>query len=254
MQRSDSIKDLATALCAAQAEIENATKNSQNPHYKSSYADLASVLDAVRPVATKHGLAFSQLPGFADGCATLDTLLMHTSGEWIMGTSGAPLPKQDPQGIGSASTYLRRYSLAALFGIAQEDDDGEGTVSQRGREPAGKPEPAKKAAEPPAKAAPGQVFALNDPAPGAKAEGKTWNELLTTENGRGYVVWAVTSMTRLDTGARRILLQALLDQAAEAQAIDVEQSARIEGVITDGVQDKMAAAAKWLADQISKKA
>lgn len=132
MQTSDSIKELATALSLAQGEIENATKNANNPHFRSKYADLAEIINTVRPVLAKHGLAVVQFPGMSDGNATVETILAHKSGEWMRGTAESPLPKADPQGVGSATTYLRRYSLAAVCGIAQEDDDGEGAVSRNG--------------------------------------------------------------------------------------------------------------------------
>jgi hypothetical protein len=129
MRQSESIAKLAAALVKAQAEVENATKDSRNPHFKSGYASLASVIDTTKPVLSKYGLAVVQMPGFADGLATLDCRLVHESGEWIEGTAGAPLQKNDPQGVGSALTYLRRYSLAALTGITQEDDDGNAASS-----------------------------------------------------------------------------------------------------------------------------
>lgn len=125
MRQSDSIAKLAPALVKAMAEVENATKNKTNPHFKNKYADLGAVLEAVKPVFASHGLAVVQFPGFADGVATLDSVIVHESGEWLAGTAGAPLQKADAQGVGSALTYLRRYSLAALAGIAQEDDDGQ---------------------------------------------------------------------------------------------------------------------------------
>lgn len=134
MEHSESIAKLAPALVAAVAEVENATKNATNPHFKSKYADLAEIINTVKPVFASHGLAVVQLPGLDDGHATVETMLVHTSGEWIKGVSGSPLQKNDPQGVGSAITYLRRYSLAALAGIAQEDDDGNaasGTSSSR---------------------------------------------------------------------------------------------------------------------------
>lgn len=124
MRKSDSIAKLAPALVAAQAEVENATKNANNPHFRSQYADLAEIIRTVKPVFTSHGLAIMQMPGLEEGHATVETMLVHESGEWITGMAGAPLAKSDPQGVGSAITYLRRYSLAALAGIAQEDDDG----------------------------------------------------------------------------------------------------------------------------------
>lgn len=124
MNHSESLTKLAPAFVAAQAQIENAHKNAKNPHFKSNYADLAEIINTIRPTLAAHGLAVVQIPGFADGVLTMETMLMHSSGEWVAGTSGSPIAKQDPQGVGSAITYLRRYSLAALCGIAQEDDDG----------------------------------------------------------------------------------------------------------------------------------
>lgn len=123
MNKSDSIAALAAALAKAQGEMENASKNSQNPHFKSKYADLAEILNTVRPVLSKHGLAVTQFPAFESGTAHVETILTHASGEWMSGTCSAPVQKSDPQGVGSALTYLRRYSLAAVCGLAQEDDD-----------------------------------------------------------------------------------------------------------------------------------
>lgn len=128
MNKSESIKELATALALAQAEVENASKNSSNPHFKSKYADLAEVINTVRPVFSKYGLSVTQWPSFADGVASVETVLMHKSGEWMSQTASAPVSKQDAQGVGSAITYLRRYSLAAVAGVAQEDDDGNSAV------------------------------------------------------------------------------------------------------------------------------
>lgn len=129
MNKSESIAALAAALAKAQAEMSNAIKSSENPHFKSRYADLAEVLNTVRPVMAKHGIAVLQMPSFAAGVASVETMMMHSSGEWISNTCSAPVSKQDAQGVGSAITYLRRYSLAAFAGIAQEDDDANGAVA-----------------------------------------------------------------------------------------------------------------------------
>lgn len=123
MNKSESVASLAAALAAAQGEIENASKASLNPHFKSRYADLAEVLNTVRPVFSKHGLSVTQFPSYADGIVSVETVLLHSSGEWISGVISAPVTKQDAQGVGSATTYCRRYSLAAVAGIAQEDED-----------------------------------------------------------------------------------------------------------------------------------
>lgn len=124
MEHSEDIKDIAAALSKAQGEIQNVVKDAKNPHYKSEYASLDAVTDTVRPIFSKHGLAVVQIPSFADGIVTVDTMLTHTSGQWIKGYPAAPLGKPDAQGVGSATTYLRRYSLAGIAAIAQTDDDG----------------------------------------------------------------------------------------------------------------------------------
>ena len=130
MLMSDNVAELAAALALAQGEVENAHKNSANPHFRSKYADLAEIINTVRPVFAKHGLAVIQSPSYADGLVSVTTLLTHKSGQWIKDMASAPASKLDAQGVGSAVTYLRRYSLAAFAGIAQEDDDGN-AASQR---------------------------------------------------------------------------------------------------------------------------
>lgn len=142
MRQSESIAKLAAALVKAQAEVENATKNRANTHLNTMYADLGEVLRVVKPVLASNGLAVVQLPGIEGDAVTLETVLVHESGEWLSGVSGAPLPvgrvnkKGEPvpvtaQDVGSAVSYLRRYSLAAVAAITQEDDDGQG-VGQSG--------------------------------------------------------------------------------------------------------------------------
>lgn len=124
MKHSESVSKIALALVAVAQEIENPTKNAANPHFKSRYADLAEIINTSREVLAKHGLVVVQSPGMEDGDCTVESLVLHNSGEWIQGVARSPLQKNDPQGVGSAITYLRRYSLAALLGLAQEDDDG----------------------------------------------------------------------------------------------------------------------------------
>jgi hypothetical protein len=143
VNKSESIAALSAALAKAQAEIENASKTANNPHFKSKYADLAEVLNTVRPVMSRHGIAIVQMPSFESGLASVETLMTHSSGEWISNICSAPVSKQDAQGVGSAITYLRRYSLAAFAGIAQEDDDANAAVGQRQA-----PTPAKPAEKP----------------------------------------------------------------------------------------------------------
>ena len=126
MKTSTALTKLAPALVSAQAEITWATKDSTNPHFKNRYADLQSVIEAIKPALNKNGIFFSQHPTPSDaGTLGLTTILLHSSGEWIEDTAIIPLPKNDPQGYGSAMTYGRRYGLAAICGLFQSDDDGE---------------------------------------------------------------------------------------------------------------------------------
>lgn len=137
MQQSESIKEIAAALAKAQGEIKGAVKDSTNPHFKSKYADLASVWDACRAALSKNGLAvFQTTETTADGIF-LVTTLAHASGEWMRGTFPVQPVQNTPQGVGSALTYARRYALAAMVGVAPEDDDGnaasEGTPQTQAR-------------------------------------------------------------------------------------------------------------------------
>lgn len=130
MKTSESIKEISPALCKAQAEIKTAVKDATNPHFKSKYADLASVIEACKGALNKHGITLLQpVRSFFQGegaelIVIVETRLVHTSGEWLGDELGIPAPKRDAQGFGSAVTYGRRYGLQSLVGIPAEDDDG----------------------------------------------------------------------------------------------------------------------------------
>ena len=139
MNQSNQIGELAKALCEAQSEMMPAIKDSSNPYFKSKYADLSSVWSACRPSLTKYGLSVVQLGEEAQDCIILVTMLMHSSGQWIKSRMPISLilpertdkhgklqqsRRMDAQEIGSALTYFRRYSLAAIAGVCPEDDDG----------------------------------------------------------------------------------------------------------------------------------
>ncbi len=126
MNKSESITNLATALAMAQMNLKGAVKDSANPFFKSKYADLSSVVEAIRPAFGQCGLSYIQRiePSDKDE-VRVETILMHASGEWLScGVLNLPVSKADAQGYGSALTYARRYSLAAACGVAPEDDDG----------------------------------------------------------------------------------------------------------------------------------
>lgn len=127
-EKSDSIKELATALCKAQSEIKPAEMNSINPFLKNKYADLGSVIKAVAPALKANNLSYSQLVTGDDGKIGVTTILMHTSGEWIQSTMMMRLASDKglsmAQSAGAIISYLRRYSLSALLGVyADEEND-----------------------------------------------------------------------------------------------------------------------------------
>ena len=125
MKTSDSIAKISGALVKAQKAITFASKDAINPHLKSKYADLPSVIDAVKVALNDAEIMFMQTAGaMVEMHLQLTTRLIHSSGEWIEDTITMPLVKQDPQSYGSALTYARRYSLAAITGLYQDDDDG----------------------------------------------------------------------------------------------------------------------------------
>lgn len=153
MNTSEQIQDIAAALAKAQGEMGGAVKDSANPFFKSKYADLASVWDACRGPLTKHGIAVVQFPkteyqgepvpyewtskmgetryGVRVVCVvSVVTRLTHSSGQWIEDAVSTMLPTGDPQAVGSAITYLRRYALQSVAGVAPEDDDAEAAHSR----------------------------------------------------------------------------------------------------------------------------
>lgn len=146
MKMSPTVGAIAKAIADAQIEIGAAIMDAKNPHFGSRYATLASVMDAAKPLA-KHGVAVSQAAEVIDGRVIISTILMHSSGEWISESISLKPRQDDPQSVGSAITYGRRYLLAALAGIAaDEDDDGNAATDPRKVQkptpkPAARPEP-----------------------------------------------------------------------------------------------------------------
>lgn len=127
MKSSESIKNIAKALVDFQSEVKDPRKEANNPFFKSKYVTLDALVDCVRPVLSKHGLAYIQSPSGDGQNISVTTLLIHESGEWIESDAFVmKAAKADPQGAGSAVTYGRRYSLQAVLGVTwcDEDDDG----------------------------------------------------------------------------------------------------------------------------------
>lgn len=144
MNRSENINELATALAKAQGQMRNALKDTKNEFFKSKYADLASVIEAIRTPMAENGLSYIQTTEPSEkNEVRIETSIFHSSGQWIScGTLAVPVAKADAQGYGSALTYARRYSLSAAFGVASEDDDGNAATKAA-------PKQERKQAEPP---------------------------------------------------------------------------------------------------------
>ena len=138
MNKSESIQLLASALSKAQAEMPAIKFDSKNPFLKNDYASLGAIIAGARPVIAKHGLSVAQLTFGDDGVAGVETVLMHTSGEWISQSISMPIGeekvKSSAQVAGSIVTYLRRYSLASILGI-YSDEDGDGNKPEPERKP-----------------------------------------------------------------------------------------------------------------------
>lgn len=155
MNQSDQINDLAAALAAAQGAMDHAQKDRTNPAFKSRYADLASVVDACRPALSANGIAVLQparvLMSERGATVEVDTRLVHKSGQWVAETLAASVADTKAQSVGSAITYLRRYGLSAMVGVAPDDDDGQAATrpAPAREDPRPAPQPAPPA--PPAK-------------------------------------------------------------------------------------------------------
>jgi hypothetical protein len=130
MNKSEQINELATALSKFQGEIRTVGFDSSNPFFKSKYASLAALVKIASPVLSKYGLAVSQI---METESAVTTILMHSSGQWISSIISLKPVKDDPQGNGSAITYMRRYSYASILGlVSDEDDDGNAASTKHG--------------------------------------------------------------------------------------------------------------------------
>jgi hypothetical protein len=124
MEKSESIKNIALAMNKAQSEMGGAHKGANNPFFKSKYADLGAVIEVVKVPFADNGLSYVQFPINDGDRVGVETILMHSSGEWLSGAFTVKASKQDAQGAGSVITYCKRYGLQAIAGIPSEDDDG----------------------------------------------------------------------------------------------------------------------------------
>ena len=130
MKTSETIEELAKALVKAQSQMGGAVADSDNPFFKSKYADLGSVVKAIKEPFCENGLSYVQFPCNDDSGVGVTTRLMHTSGQWLEQNYTLPIVKRDPQAAGSAITYARRYALQSIAGIPTADDDAEAAMQR----------------------------------------------------------------------------------------------------------------------------
>lgn len=143
MNTSEQINEIAAALAKAQAAMKPAVKDANNPAFKSKYADLTSVWEACRGPLSANGIAALQDVTMLDGKVAVTTRLVHSSGQWLeFGPLPVPSAKADAHGVGSATSYARRYALSAAVGIVADDDDGNGAVGHQAPVQAARPVPA----------------------------------------------------------------------------------------------------------------
>lgn len=207
-------KSLAEALVAAQAEMPSVDRDGVNPHFRSRFTTLGHLLAKARPVLNRHGLTVVQLPARdEDGTPTLRTTILHTSGERVEADAPLLLAKQDPQGQGSAITYMRRYALAAALGISDQDDDDGNSASE----------------------------ATTQPKATAQAKPAQRSERPATGKQKGLIN-ALSEKAGLDENEQKALLQwvggvAILDRLSSKHASELIEAMGTEGA---GVPDMVA--------------
>lgn len=129
-QRSETLVKISPALVRAQRNITHAKKDSANPFFKSSYADLGSVMGACKAQLNAEGIVVLQPVGMDEVGSYVETVLLHESGEWLSSKMRVMVTKNDSQSLGSGISYARRYSLQSLVFLSAEDDDGEASVGR----------------------------------------------------------------------------------------------------------------------------
>lgn len=128
MKSSEQINEIAKALCNAQSIMGGAVRGADNPFFKSKYADLSDVMQVIKEPFAFNGLSYVQFPISTETSVGVATRLMHTSGQWLEQEFLLPMVKRDPPSGGSCISYCRRYSLAAMAGIPQVDDDAQSAM------------------------------------------------------------------------------------------------------------------------------
>jgi hypothetical protein len=140
IEKSKNITLLAVALLKAQKEMGAALKDAKNPFFKSSYADLKAVIDAIKEPLNNNGVTFLQAVDRGEAQPSIETILLHESGQFISSRTPVFCAKpNDPQAFGSGITYSKRYALQAMLGLPTKDDDGEAAMGRKAQKQTSKP-------------------------------------------------------------------------------------------------------------------
>lgn len=231
MKHSESVTKIAAALLEAQSAIEGVTKTSRNPHFGNTYADLNAFLHAVRQPLADNGITLIQSPGMRDGWVTVETLLLHESGEWIRGQAGSPLSKADPQGAGSAITYLRRYSLAALLAIPQEDDDGNAASTRESVGQGSKPASSSQDAHAPeCPNCSSEVWDNREKKRTGQFNARSPDYACKDKDGCGWVLWVDTARSELKKDLERLRLAEVIGGDAVENCLSGTESGDLDAL------------------------
>lgn len=218
MNKSEQINELAAALSKAQGEIGGAIVDSKNPYFNSEYASLESVINVSKEPLAKNGLSITQIPSNEGTKVKLETVMMHSSGQWISGNLEMQPDKQTPQGIGSCISYARRYALSAFLGIYEKDDDGNAAEKEKPgneqKQPAtqSKPQGPSPSIQPhhgPSEAQLKRLFAIMKTGNWTEEQVKTY--MKTTMNG-------ISSRSQL-TGTQYQMLCSIIEKHSYAEAL-----------------------------------
>ena len=223
MRTSENINELALALSKAQGQMESAKKDSTNPHFRSKYADLAAVVEAIKKPLTDNGLSYLQGFGWDDqGALIVHTRLLHSSGQWVESDLRVRPVKDDPQGVGSAVSYGRRYALQSLVGLTADDDDGNASSTAPRKAEATNGYAAKDRMEPAAPVDSAKAAAM-------KSLGATFAEI-NRKNSR-VMPFAANDATDKASAHRRGLVGQVLGQDVrdirDLSTVDIQQAAKV---------------------------
>ena len=223
MRTSENINELALALSKAQGQMESAKKDSTNPHFRSKYADLAAVVEAIKKPLTDNGLSYLQGFGWDEhGALIVHTRLLHSSGQWVESDLRVRPVKDDPRGVGSAVSYGRRYALQSLVGLTADDDDGNASSTAPRKAEATNGYAAKDRMEPAAPVDAAKSAAL-------KSLSATFTEIYL--KNKRVMPYPATEHTDKASTHRRALVSQVLGQSVsdirELSTVDIQQAAKV---------------------------